>query len=132
DMARVVTAFSVAHSTTLTLAVLGVARMPARLVEPAIAASVAIAAANNLWPLFGRDRWAVAFALGLLHGFGFSSALADGGFSGAGLATALLGFNLGVELGQLALCAAFVPLGFVTRRTAAYRLVGLTGGSCAA
>jgi len=132
DMARVVTAFSVAHSTTLTLAVLGLARMPARLVEPAIAASVAIAAANNLWPLFGRDRWAVAFALGLLHGFGFSSALADGGFSGAGLATALLGFNLGVELGQLALCAAFVPLAFVTRRTAAYRLVGLAGGSCVA
>jgi hypothetical protein len=132
DVARVVSAFTVAHSLTLTLAALGLARMPGRLVEPAIAASVAIAAANNLWPLFGRDRWAVAFALGLLHGFGFSSALADGGFSGARLAFALLGFNLGVELGQLTLCAVFLPLAFVARGTAAYRRGALAGGSFAA
>jgi HupE / UreJ protein len=131
DVACVVTAFTVAHSITLTLAVLGFARMPSRLVEPAIAASVVIAAANNLWPLFGRDRWVVAFALGLLHGFGFSSALADGGFGGAGLATALVGFNFGVELGQLGFVAAFVPLAFAARGTTAYRRFALGGGSLA-
>jgi hypothetical protein len=131
DVARVVTAFTVAHSITLTLAVLGFARMPARLVEPAIAASVVVAAANNVWPLFGRDRWVVAFALGLLHGFGFSSALADGGFAGAALLTALVGFNLGVELGQLAFVAAFVPLAFVARGTTAYRRFALGAGSLA-
>lgn len=131
DVARVVTAFTVAHSVTLTLAVLGFARMPARLVEPTIAASVVVAAANNIWPLFGRDRWVVAFALGLLHGFGFSSALADGGFAGAGLVTALVGFNLGVELGQLTFVAAFVPLAFAARRTTAYRRFALGAGSLA-
>jgi hypothetical protein len=131
DVARIVTAFTVAHSLTLSVAALGLARMPARLTEPAIAASVVIAAANNVWPLFGRDRWAVAFALGLLHGFGFSSALADGGFSGAGFVTALVGFNFGVELGQLALVAAFVPLAFALRRTLMYRRFILSGGSLA-
>jgi len=131
DVAQIVTAFTVAHSLTLSVAALGLARMPARLTEPAIAASVVIAAANNVWPLFGRDRWAVAFALGLLHGFGFSSALADGGFSGTGFVTALVGFNFGVELGQLALVAAFVPLAFALRRTAMYRRFVLSGGSLA-
>lgn len=131
DVARIVTAFTLAHSITLTLAALGLARMPARLTEPAIAASVVIAAANNVRSFFGRDRWAVAFALGLLHGFGFSSALSDGGLGGGGLLTSLLGFNLGVELGQMALVAAFVPLAFLARRTWFYRKFTLPAGSVA-
>ena len=93
------TAFTAAHSLTLSLAALGVLRVSARIIEPAIAASVVLAAANNLRPLFGRERWAVAFALGLLHGFGFSGALASLGLEGPRLLPALLGFNLGVELG---------------------------------
>ena len=131
DVGRIVTAFTLAHSVTLTLAALGWARMPSRLTEPAIAASVVIAAINNVRPLFGRDRWVVAFALGLLHGFGFSSALSDGGITGAGLATALLGFNLGVEAGQLVLVAGFVPLAFLARRTGFYRRFTLPAGSAA-
>ncbi|HEX2659282.1 MAG TPA: HupE/UreJ family protein [Polyangia bacterium] len=131
DVGKIVTAFTLAHSLTLTLAVLGWARMPARLTEPAIAASVVIAALNNLRPLFGRDRWVVAFALGLLHGFGFSSALSDAGLGGAALAPTLLGFNLGVELGQLALVALFVPLAFLARATAFYRRFTLPAGSTA-
>lgn len=131
DVARIVTAFTLAHSVTLTLAVVGWARMPSRLTEPAIAASVAIAALNNVRPVFGRDRWAVAFALGLLHGFGFSSALSDAGVTGAGLATALLGFNLGVEAGQLALVGAFVPLAFLVRHQGFYRRFTLPAGSAA-
>jgi hypothetical protein len=131
DVGRIVTAFTVAHSLTLSLAALGLVRLPARLTEPAIAASVVLAAANNLRPLFGRDRWVVAFALGLLHGFGFSSVLADAGLAGRGLLASLLGFNLGVELGQLAIVAAFVPPAFLLRRTRAYQRLGLRGGSLA-
>jgi len=110
DVARIVTAFSAAHSLTLSLAALGLVRLPARITEPAIAASVVIAAVNNLRPLFGRDRWVVAFALGLLHGFGFSSVLADAGLPRARLLASLVGFNLGVELGQLAILLVLFPL----------------------
>jgi hypothetical protein len=126
-----VTAFTAAHSLTLSLAALGVVSVPARLIEPAIAASVALAAANNVRPVFGADRWVVAFALGLLHGFGFSSVLADAGLGGAALARALVGFNVGVEVGQLAIVALFVPAAFLLRRTAGYRRLALTGGSLA-
>jgi len=131
DVARIVTAFTAAHSLTLSLAALGVVSVPARLVEPAIAASVALAAANNVRPIFGADRWVVAFALGLLHGFGFSSVLSDAGLAGAALARALVGFNAGVEVGQLAIVGLFVPLAFLLRATAAYRRVALVGGSLA-
>jgi hypothetical protein len=131
DVARIVTAFTAAHSLTLSLAALGVVSVPARLVEPAIAASVALAAVNNVRPLFGADRWVVAFALGLLHGFGFSSVLADAGLHGARLARALVGFNGGVELGQLAIVGVFVPVAFLMRATVAYRRIALVGGSLA-
>ena len=131
DVARIVTAFSIAHSLTLSLAALGLVRLPARITEPAIAASVVVAAVNNVRPVFGRDRWVVAFALGLLHGFGFSSALSDAGLARGRLLGSLLGFNLGVELGQLAIVAAFVPAAFLVRRTLVYRRVALAGGSTA-
>jgi hypothetical protein len=131
DVARIVTAFTAAHSLTLSLAALGIVSVPTRLVEPAIAASVALAAANNVRPVFGADRWVVAFALGLLHGFGFSSVLADAGLQGARLARALVGFNVGVELGQLAIVAVFVPAAFLLRATAVYRRLALVGGSLA-
>ena len=131
DVAKIVTAFTAAHSLTLSLAALGIVSVPARLVEPAIAASVALAAVNNVWPMFGADRWVVAFALGLLHGFGFSSVLADAGLHGGKLARALVGFNGGVELGQLAIVCLFVPAAFLLRATAAYRRLVLQGGSLA-
>ena len=107
-----VTAFTVAHSITLGLAALGVVRVSRRIIEPAIAASVLLAAANNCARSSGRDRWVVAFALGLLHGFGFSSVLAELGLPQGQLLAALFGFNAGVELGQLVLVALFVPLAF--------------------
>jgi hypothetical protein len=132
DVLRVVTAFTVAHSLTLGLAALGAVRASGRIVEPAIAASVVLAAVNNLRPIFGRDRWVVAFALGLLHGFGFSAVLAEVGLPSGQLLAALFGFNLGVELGQLALVALVVPLAFLARRTVAYRRLGLAAGSAIA
>ncbi|MEZ4360592.1 MAG: HupE/UreJ family protein [Kofleriaceae bacterium] len=121
DVLGVVTAFTLAHSITLALSALGWVRLPVRFVETAIALSVAVAALNNL--LRGVDaRWAVAFALGLLHGFGFSNVLLDVGLPGQHLVAALLAFNVGVELGQLAVVACFLPLAFLARGSRAYRV----------
>jgi len=129
DVLRIVTAFTVAHSITLSLAVLGLVTLPSRLVESAIAASVVAAALNNIWPLVRGRRWMVAFLFGLVHGFGFASVLADLGLPQGALAVALVGFNVGVELGQLAIVAAFLPLAYAMRRTWFYRRAVLVGGS---
>ena len=129
DVLKIVTAFTLAHSLTLTLAALGALSLPSRLVESAIAASVILAALNNLWPLVHRWRALVAFAFGLIHGFGFASVLADLGLPQGALVLSLVGFNVGVELGQLAIVAAFLPLAYLLRRGLFYRRVVLTGGS---
>ncbi|MDO8701727.1 MAG: HupE/UreJ family protein, partial [Undibacterium sp.] len=112
---KIVTAFTLAHSITLTLATLGVISLPSRWVESTIAASVVIAALNNIYPLFRERRWVMAFAFGLIHGFGFASVLSDLGLPQDALVLALVGFNLGVEAGQLAIVAAFLPIAFVLR-----------------
>ncbi len=129
DVLRVVTAFTVAHSITLSLATLGWVSLPSRLVESLIAASVVLAALNNVWPLFHGKRWWVAFGFGLVHGFGFATVLADLGLPPDALALALVGFNVGVELGQLAIVAVFLPLAFWLRRSTFYRRGVLIGGS---
>lgn len=129
DVLKVVSAFTLAHSITLSLAALEVVSLPSRWVESAIAASVAIAAANNLVPIIQGKRWLAAFVFGLVHGFGFASVLADLGLPRGSLVLALVGFNAGVEVGQLAIVAAFLPLAFAARATWLYRKVLLTGGS---
>jgi hypothetical protein len=129
DVARIVTAFTVAHSITLTLAALGLVSLPSRWVESAIALSVVLAALNNVFPIVERGRWIAAFAFGLLHGFGFAGALQDLGLPAGSLALSLAGFNIGVELGQLAIVAAFLPVAFALRSTWAYRRLVLAGGS---
>lgn len=129
DVLKVVTGFTLAHSITLTLATLGWVTLPSRAVESVIAASVALAAANNLWPVIGGRRWLVAFAFGLVHGFGFAGALAELGLPQGALAWSLLGFNLGVEIGQLAIVAVFLPVAFALRGTRFYRQAVLIGGS---
>ena len=131
EVAKVVTAFTLAHSITLSLATLGWVSLPSRVVESTIAASVVLAALNNVWPLFQGRRWAVAFAFGLLHGFGFATVLGDLGLPRSALALALVGFNVGVELGQLAIVAVFLPLAFALRRSAFYRRGVMIGGSLA-
>ena len=125
----VVTAFTVAHSITLTLAALQIVELPSRWVESAIAASVVLAAANNLWPLVERRRWLVAFSFGLIHGFGFASVLTELGLPKDALVLSLLGFNLGVEIGQLAIVAVFLPFAFLLRRSTFYRKGVFIGGS---
>lgn len=125
----VVTAFTVAHSITLSLATLQIVALPSRWVESAIAASVVLAAANNLRPVVERRRWLVAFSFGLIHGFGFASVLTELGLPPGALALSLLGFNVGVEAGQLCIVAAFLPLAYWLRNTALYRKGVFTVGS---
>lgn len=130
EVVRVVTAFTVAHSLTLSLAVLGVATLPARLVEPAIAASVVVAAALNLLPAkSSHARWPVAYALGLLHGYGLSSTLDDIGLHGRALLVPLFTFNLGVEAGQLTVVLVTLPLLYAARRWRFYSGAILRGSS---
>ena len=129
DVFKIVTSFTVAHSITLSLATLGVIALPSRWVESAIAASVVVAALNNVIPVFHGRRWMVAFAFGLIHGFGFASVLADLGLPQGTLVLALVGFNVGVECGQLAIVAVFLPIAFFLRRTALYQKLILVGGS---
>lgn len=131
DVAKVVTAFTVAHSITLTLATLGVVSPNARWIESGIALSVALAALNNIFPLVRHGRWVAAFGFGLIHGFGFASALNNLGLPTGSLVLSLFGFNAGVELGQLAIVALFLPVAFALRGTWAYRRAVLTGGSVA-
>jgi hypothetical protein len=129
DVARIVTAFTVAHSITLTLAALDIVALPSRWVESAIALSVVLAAINNLFPLVSHGRWLAAFAFGLVHGFGFAGALRDLGLPSGSLALSLFGFNVGVELGQLAIVAVFLPIAFRLRGTWTYHRIVLAGGS---
>lgn len=131
DVFGVVTAFTLAHSITLTLAALEVVKLPGALVESAIAASVLLAALNNLRPVVLRARWIVAFGFGLIHGFGFASVLGELGLPDNLRVLALLAFNLGVELGQLAIVAVALPLAFALRGTAFYRVGLRIGGSLA-
>jgi hypothetical protein len=129
EVFKVVTAFTVAHSITLALAALSVVSLPSRLVESAIAASVVLAALNNLFPVVQRGRWLVAFTFGLIHGFGFASVLTELGLPKESLLLALVGFNLGVEAGQLCIVAAFLPIAYALRDSWVYRRVVVVGGS---
>ena len=127
----IVTAFTVTHSLTLALATLGIITLPAWLVESAIALTVALGAAANLLPGLFPKRWIMAFVFGLVHGLGFASVLADLGLMGDGIVLPLLGFNIGVELGQIAIVLLFVPLAYLARDTALYKRVFVPVGSVA-
>lgn len=129
DVFKIVTAFTLAHSMTLGLTTLQVITLPSRWVESAIAFSIVLAALNNIYPVFQRQRWIVAFIFGLIHGMGFASALLDLGLAGNSLWLALLAFNVGVETGQLAIVAVFVPLAYALCRSFFYRRLVLATGS---
>lgn len=129
DVFRVVTSFTVAHSITLSLAALDVVSLPSRLVESTIALSVLLAALNNVRPVVEKRRWLMAFVFGLIHGFGFASVLADLALPRDALLLALVGFNVGVEAGQLCIVAVFLPVAYLLRGTPLYRRGIMTGGS---
>lgn len=129
NVLAVVTAFTLAHSVTLGLTVLEIVTPPEGIVEPLIAASVIVAALANLTRRLVHLRWQIALGFGLVHGFGFASVLSDLGLPREQLTAALLGFNVGVELGQLAIVCAFFPLAWALRRTAFYRWGVMVAGS---
>jgi hypothetical protein len=128
----IATAFTLAHSITLTLAALNIVSLPSRWVESAIAFSIALAALNNLFPIFGTRHIRLAFVFGLIHGFGFASALSDLPISTASRVTALFSFNFGIELGQVFCILLFLPFALALRQLVFYRQVMLKSGSAVA
>jgi hypothetical protein len=106
----IVSGFTLGHSITLALSALHVVRPPAAVIEPLIALSIAFVAAEAFLGRFERQRWKVAAGFGLIHGFGFASALNQLQLSTRDLASALFGYNLGVELGQVTIVLALAPL----------------------
>jgi hypothetical protein len=127
----IVTAFTLAHSLTLSLAALDIVRLPGRWVEAAIALSVVLAALHNLWPVTRGRGWQLAFGFGLIHGFGFASVLGELGLPAQARVLGLLAFNVGVELGQLAIVLVAMPLAYALRGTAFYQRGVLPWGSAA-
>lgn len=132
NVLKIVTAFTIAHSITLALAAFNLLHPPARLVDVAIAFSVFLAALNNLVHAVEEHRvWWVAFLFGLIHGFGFAGVMREFGLHGMVLFTSVLTFNLGVEVGQMAIVLAFLPFAFLLRAGKFYQVVILIGGSVA-
>ena len=121
-LVRIVTAFTIGHSVTLSLAALNVLSPPATLIEPAIALSIVFVGADNLVRGDGRDLRAwVALAFGLIHGFGFANVLREFGLPDEALVWSLLSFNVGVEIGQLAIVVVVASaLAAVRRRSASF------------
>jgi hypothetical protein len=116
---------------TLGLAASGVLAPPSRWIETLIAISVLAAALDNLRPFVPGPRWAMVSVFGLVHGFGFAGPLQDLGLMRGALAVPLLGFNLGVELGQLVVVALLLPVALLMRQRPALRAWIVRGGSAA-
>ena len=117
---KIATSFTIAHTITLTLGGLGIVEIPSSIVEPIIALSIGLAALHNLRPVFFNKEWLVAFGFGLFHGFGFASLLSDLGLDRSNRIISLFGFNLGIELGQVAVILLVFPALFLLRRTRLY------------
>lgn len=131
-VAGIVTAFTLAHSITLALAAMKWVSLPASFIEPAIAVTIILAALDNLYPVFRGRRVAVTFFFGLIHGFGFAGVLAELNLPKADFAWALLQFNVGLELGQLAIVLAAAGALYLLRRLPSYPGWAIRGGSFAA
>jgi hypothetical protein len=131
EMVTIITAFTVAHSITLALAVTGTVKLPIQPIEIAIAASIAVAGVLNLLPRLANLRLPLAFGFGLVHGFGFANALSEIDAGGTSLLPLLAGFNIGVELAQLGIVALVLPVIYAMRSTRWYAGGVLPLGSCA-
>jgi hypothetical protein len=121
ECVRIVTAFTIAHALTLTLAASDAVSLPSRLVESLVALTVAFVGLNILWPMAHRALFWLAWIFGLVHGAAIASVLADVGLPAQGRVAALLSFNVGVEIAQLALVAIVIPLAFRARHSVIYR-----------
>lgn len=129
DLLKTISAFTLAHSITLCLVTFGVISISARLIEPLIAFSVLVASINNLFPLVGDQRWKFAFLFGLIHGIGFAEVLIGMHLPTKALISSLIGYNLGVEAGQLVIVAATLPMFFLLRSTKFYKFGIFYAGS---
>jgi hypothetical protein len=133
EIGLVVTAFTVGHSITLVLASLGIVGLNIQFVESVIAASIVAVAAMNVF--YSEETFArpwIALVFGLIHGFGFSSVLAEVGLPAGQTAVALLSFNIGIELAQLAIVAITIaPLGWLAKQERFYRTAVMRLGSLA-
>jgi hydrogenase/urease accessory protein HupE len=125
SLLMVVTAFTLAHSITLALAALGVWAPSPRIVEPAIALSIAYVGVENFFVKNAEKRWRITFPFGLIHGFGFAGALQEVAMPKADVPYALVLFNVGVEAGQLAVLALVLPLIYLLRKRAWFRDQGV-------
>jgi hypothetical protein len=126
---KVVTLFTIAHTMTLSLAAFRVIDLPSRLVESVIALSIAMAATDILFPIFKKKIAWVVFIFGLFHGFGFASILAHLGVLGEHMVLSLFGFNLGVELGQVAVILVIFPVLYMIRNYAFFPKIILRFGA---
>ena len=131
----IISCFTLAHSLTLALATLNIVTIPSRIVEPAIAASIVFVGIENVVRRGAEPagRWALTFAFGLIHGFGFASVLRELGVGqgGRGLALPLFTFNLGVELGQVSIAVLVLPIIWQLRKKPAFVLRGVPALSAA-
>ena len=117
NVIAVLTGFTVAHALSLTAAATDLLRPPSTIIEILIALSIVVTAIDNVRPFIPAPRAAVAAFFGIIHGFGFASALGVLQLSGSGLAVALIGFNLGIEVAQIVLVAVVLPVLFLIGRT---------------
>jgi len=122
DVVKIATAFSIAHSFTLALSAFRIINPPANLIEVLIAITIIITALNNIFDLFSVKIWKLAFGFGLIHGFGFANVLRELVNNKTDFISLLVGFNIGVELGQLAIIAAVLPILYLLRKSDFYRL----------
>ena len=127
-LVKVATVFTIAHSISLCLATLQIVEVPSRLVESVIAASIGLAAIDIFYPIFRRKMWLIIIAFGLFHGFGFAQVLAQLGVTRQHTFLSLFGFNLGIEIGQLAIIAVIFPLLYLIRKQWFYSRYILRGG----
>lgn len=116
SLIAVITAFTLAHSVTLAVAVLGVWQPPSSVIEPLIALSIAYVGVENFFVHDAERRWRITAPFGLVHGFGFAGALAEVGVPQGDVPLVLLLFNVGVELGQLAVLVVVLPILLLLRR----------------
>ena len=107
---KVVTSFTIAHSITLALAFTGTISLPSSIVEPLIAATIIYVSIENLFRHDFSNRWVITFFFGLVHGLGFVGALKDITVSTSELLTSVVSFNIGIEIGQIAIIAVFYPI----------------------
>ena len=128
DTAWIITAFTLAHSITLTATAMNIISPNTRWVELGIALSVLFAAINNIWPMIVRLGW-ITFCFGLLHGMGFASVLGELGLSNEYQLMSILAFNLGVEIGQLVILAICLPLLMLLRNNPWYKKAIMPAGS---